>query len=94
MRDGLGHKIQEGNLIQVMLGQTPVRGYVLKVKEGGMSVLTAGKNQPQGVTPDQLVIQVDVALTDTAPGQPHPMVIRIPDPGKEVIVPVVTKDVA
>ncbi len=93
MRDCLGQPIKEGNLVQVMLGQTPVRGYVLKIKEGGVSIMM-GKGQPQSMTPDQLIIQVDVALTDVQPGQPHLVVTRLPDPGKEVILPVSTKDVA
>jgi len=95
MRDGLGQPLKEGNLVQVMLGQTPVRGYILKMKDGGIS-LVMGKGQPgqpQAMTPDVVIIQVDVALADVQPGQPHPTVLRLPDPGKEVIMSMVPKDV-
>lgn len=92
MKDGIGQPLHEGNLVQVMIGQQPIRGFILKLKEGGV-VLTMGKAQgPQPQTPDMLILQIEVPLIDAIPGQGHPAVIRLPAPDKEVIVPVTTKE--
>lgn len=94
MKDGIGQTLHEGNLVQVMIGQQPIRGFITKLKEGGMIVTTGKAQGPQAQTPDTMFLQVEVPLMDTVPGQIHPAVVRLPVPEKEIIVPVSTKEVA
>ena len=36
MKDVAGYEFEKGNLVQIMLGQQPVVGYVHDVQEGGV----------------------------------------------------------
>ena|ERR1700747_730097 len=97
MKDGIGQPLHEGNFVQVMIGTQPIRGFIMKFKEGGVSIATVNKGQPIGqqpMTPDTLILQIEVPLLDAAPGQNHAAVIRIPVPDKEVIVPISVKEAA
>ncbi len=92
MKDGIGQPLHEGNLVQVIIGQQPIRGFITKIREGGVMITTGKGTGPQGQTPDTLFLQIEVPLMDAVPGQSHPVVIRLPVPDKEVIVPVVVKE--
>jgi hypothetical protein len=90
MKDGIGQPLHKGNLVQVMIGQQPIRGFILDLREGGIT-LSINKNQPQAMTPDIVILQVEVPLVDSQPGQIHPAMIRLPVPDKEVIMPVAVR---
>lgn len=90
MKDGIGQPLHKGNLVQVMIGQQPIRGFILDLKEGGIS-LSMNKNQPQATTPDVVILQVEIPLLDGQPGQIHPAMIRLPVPDKEVIMPILER---
>ena len=82
MKDVAGYDIEKGNLVQVMLGQQPLVGYVHDLEEGGLAI--AG---PQNaVIPPKLFIIFEINLTDAPPGGNHILLRRLPDPKSEVII--------
>ena len=80
MKDVAGYEFEKGNLVQIMLGQQPVVGYVHDVQEGGVAI-TANV-----MTPPKLFLLVEINLTDAPVGGNHILVRRLPDPRSEIIV--------
>lgn len=86
MKDRMGLQLEKGNLVHVTLGDKNIVAKVLDLVPGGMSLALASGGQEQQVTPDKLVVELEVFLTDGMPGQNHAPVIRLINPEKEAIV--------
>jgi len=86
MRDAIGNKILEGNLLHWVLPQN-LRAVIvraIRVHDGGLSIPGAG-NQ---TTPPILTLQIDVPIDGTQQGR-EPQVgdfIRIVDPKSEMLL--------
>ena len=79
MKDVAGYEFEKGNLVQIMLGQQPVIGYVHDLQEGGVAIAA------NVVTPPKLFLLVEINLTDAPAGGNHILVRRLPDPRSEII---------
>jgi hypothetical protein len=87
IRDCFGTELKPGHLVQVMIGNPPqaFRGRISGLRDGGM-VIMAGKDSPSGMSPDIVIITMDIVLIQEAPGQAHAAVMRLADPETETIV--------
>jgi len=85
IRDGLGNEIKPGDIVFVQVGTIWLQALVTGVKEGG-TIIPVNKQQ-QGVTPDTLSLQFDLACIDVPPGQNHQSIRRLINPDKEAIRP-------
>ena len=86
MKDAVGHELHEGDLVFIQITSPVLRCRVTKTSDGGLSVPI--NPTQKGVTLDrlELVFGFSQQLTDAPPGQPHPLIHRIPDPETERIV--------
>jgi len=86
MKDAIGQELHEGDTVLIHLSNPQLRAKLIKVADGGLA-LPINPTQ-KAVTADgiEFWFHSGLQLLDAAPGQPHPTVVRIPDPGTEHIV--------
>lgn len=85
VKDVMGSPVKEGHLVLVKIGNEWVPAKVHKVEPGG--VLIPINPTQAGKTGDKITVLFELTLADAVPGNPHPVIRRIPNID-EVIIPV------
>lgn len=91
VKDVIGSPVKEGHLVLVKIGNEWVPAKVHKVEPGSDRIVPINPTQA-GKIGDKITVLFELNLADAAPGNPHPVLRRVPNPENEVIVPVTKGD--
>lgn len=85
IKDRQGIELEVGDLVHIKLNDPAFVASIVEMVNGSITALSIG-NEPPQVKPDKLIVQFEIELSDSLPGQNHFPLMRVINPATEIVL--------